>query len=620
MSVFCSTFTLPVVGVIDMKPPIKPLLENYFCAAKIKKSSDKFLFLVSDADLYVHIISVGFRAICLENEVDVEEFISRMEVYLCRGTQQADYIYVLCCATKKCNDKIKDFFSVNFLNFHEGWSLFRGKEYLRSFEHWQALIETLNSLVTRYEPQEQELYLDSFHHMRDGQSGETGATGAFDSRIREHLLRYNHIFVCGCPYVYRDGFYQPDFSGTKLKSLIEGYLYPKFQKSQTIRQIYNLIVETDSIQRRFDDLNQYPDTLINFRDCMVDVRTMEEIPHSPEFYAINQIPFSWKEIKVTSSGTEIEKFFDFIFTSADDRKMFLEFVGLCFTKDSSQQRFLTLCGVGGTGKSVLIRLVEAAVGRENISNVSLQELSKRFNTSLLVGKLLNSCADLSAEMLDDAAVMKKLLGEDRLFSERKGENGFMFSSYAKLLFSTNALPIIQGERTNGFYRRLMILRMDRQPRTIDTGLFIRLEAELPYFIKLAVQALHEMYARGGVITISSNSEQAVRQMWKDGDVVQAWLDDCCTLEAKTKTDRAKLFSDFEGYCSREDRQALSKNGFYKALRSKNFTEVSVHGYSHFQGVKIGKTFTQSTLANVENATLASCSMVSADESEDCPFT
>ena len=319
---------------------------------------------------------------------------------------------------------------------------------------------------------------------------------------------------------------------------------------------------------------------------MVDVRTMEEIPHDPKFYAINQIPFSWKEVKATSSGTEIEKFFNFIFTSADDRKMFLEFVGLCFTKDSSQQRFLTLCGVGGTGKSVLIRLVEAAVGRENISNVSLQEL----------------------------------LGEDRLFSERKGENGFMFSSYAKLLFSTNALPIIQGERTNGFYRRLMILRMDRQPRTIDTGLFIRLEAELPYFIKLAVQALHEMYARGGVITISSNSEQAVRQMWKDSDVVQAWLDDCCTLEAKTKTDRAKLFSDFEGYCSREDRQALSKNGFYKALRSKNFTEVSVHGYSHFQGVKIGKTFTQSTLANVENATLASCSMVSADESEDCPFT
>lgn len=95
------------------------------------------------------------------------------------------------------------------------------------------------------------------------------------------------------------------------------------------------------------------------------------------------------------------------------------------------------------------------------------------------------------------------------------------------------------------------------------GLFIRLEAELPYFIKLAVQALHEMYARGGVITISSNSEQAVRQMWKDSDVVQAWLDDCCTLEAKTKTDRAKLFSDFEGYCFREDRRRCRKMDFIK---------------------------------------------------------
>ena len=89
---------------------------------------------------------------------------------------------------------------------------------------------------------------------------------------------------------------------------------------------------------------------------------------------------------------------------------------------------------------------------------------------------------------------------------------------------------------------------------------------------------------------------------------------------RQKLTEQSYFLIFEGYCSREDRQALSKNGFYKALRSKNFTEVSVHGYSHFQGVKIGKTFTQSTLANVENATLASCSMVSADESEDCPFT
>jgi len=84
-----------------MKPPIKPLLENYFCAAKIKKSSDKFLFLVSDADLYVHIISVGFRALCLENEVDVEEFISRMEGYLCRGTQQTDYIYMYYVVLRK---------------------------------------------------------------------------------------------------------------------------------------------------------------------------------------------------------------------------------------------------------------------------------------------------------------------------------------------------------------------------------------------------------------------------------------------------------------------------------------------------------------------------------------
>ena len=72
---------------------------------------------------------------------------------------------------------------------------------------------------------------------------------------------------------------------------------------------------------------------------------------------------------------------------------------------------LTLCGLGGTGKSVLIRLLESAAGVENVSNVSMQELSKRFSTSLLVGKTLNSCADLSMEALEDSSTVKSYWGK-----------------------------------------------------------------------------------------------------------------------------------------------------------------------------------------------------------------
>lgn len=568
--------------------PFMPWAENYM-KTEIKEKTDKYIFLISNQEIWLQIVTNNYRAICLKNDEDIEKFIEYMQEIEFRGTYRSNYVYVIACDTKKSNDRLKEYLeSDNILKFHEGWQLFKNKEYLESSDHNSELVEILQSVVKRYEPEETQLLLDEFHFMKEGKSGEAGATGAFDSKIRKHLLQHNDIFVCGCPYVYKSGTYQPDYNGTKLKAIIEKYLYPKYQKNNVIRQIYNLILDTDVVQRSFENLNQYPETYINFQDCMLDVATMKEIPHSPEFYAINQLPFEWRKIKAAKEGAEIEKFFDFIFTSPDDRKMVLEYVGLCFTKDTRQQRFLTLCGLGGTGKSVLIRLIETATGRENISNVSLQELSKRFSTSLLVGKLLNSCADLSAEMLEDSSVMKKLLGEDTVFTERKGEQGFMYRNYSKLLFSTNSLPVIAGERTNGFYRRLMIFRMDKQPEKIDTELFAKLSAELPYFIKLAVEALHEMYMRGGHITISEGSKEAVRQMWKDSDVVEAWLSDCCTLGNDKKADRAEAFASFEDYCKNEERQAMTKNGFYKALRNKNFSEARGKTERFFKGFSIGK--------------------------------
>ena len=263
--------------------------------------------------------------------------------------------------------------------------------------------------------------------------------------------------------------------------------------------------------------------------------------------------------------------------------MLLEYAGLCLTTDTSQQRFLTLCGLGGTGKSVLIRLLESAAGVDNVSNVSMQELNRRFSTSLLVGKTLNSCADLSMEALEDSSTIKKLLGEDSVLAEYKGKNAFMFKNYSKMLFSTNMLPVVTAERTNGFYRRLLILRMDRQPDKPDIGLADRLLSELPYFIKLSVQALHEMYQRG-IITISKNSEQAVLQMRKDSDVTQAWIDDCCIVGANLRIGRNEAYESFKKYCEEEERQSMTKNGFFKALRNKNFIDGKSGSDRYFIGL------------------------------------
>lgn len=428
--------------------------------------------------------------------------------------------------------------------------------------------------------------LSRFHHYKLV-NGKEVPTSVFDYEVFSYIKENYSIFVCGFPYLYIEGVYVADRSGTKIKQIIRGLIFKQFIKSRTINQIYNLIVDAEELQKEFSSLNNYPKSYINFRDCMLDVQTMKKLPHNPAYLSINQVPFNYADVESAPEGKEIIKFLTFAIPNDDDRRMVLEYGGYGMTPDTRQQRFLMVCGVGGTGKSVLIRLLESMAGMENVSNVSMQELNKRFSTSLLVGKTLNSCADLSMEALEDSSIMKKLIGEDWIMAEFKGKDGFMFKNYSKLLFSTNMLPVITTERTNGFYRRLLILKMDRQPDKPDVELADRLLLELPYLIKLSVQALHEMYERG-IITISESSKQAVAQMRKDSDVVQAWIDDCCTVADYLKVERGEAYKSFEEYCKTEERQALTKNGFFKALRTKNFAEVRGKSERYFTGLSCEK--------------------------------
>ena len=410
-------------------------------------------------------------------------------------------------------------------------------------------------------------------------------TGVFDYEIFKYIRENCPLFICNFPYIYSGGVYVADRRGTKLKQIIRKLLYPQFIKSRAINQVYNLLVDAEELQKDFSELNCYPASCINFMDCMLDVKTMQKMQHSPGYFSVNQVPFRYLDVENAAEGQETEKFFSFIFTSTDDREMFLEYAGLCLTTDTSQQRFLTLCGLGGTGKSVLIRMVEAAAGPANVSNVGMQELEKRFSTSMLLGKTLNSCADLPIDALNDASTLKKLLGEDSLMAKFKGENAFMFKNYSKLLFSTNTLPVVPSERTNGFYRRLLVLRMDKQPEKPDTELAGRLAVETVYFIRIAVQALHRMYQRG-VITVSENSKAAVLQMRKDSDVVESWINDRCITREWLRIERTAAYKDFEEYCKEEERQALTKNGFFKALRIKSFSEVKGKNERFFVGISV----------------------------------
>ena len=409
----------------------------------------------------------------------------------------------------------------------------------------------------------------------------------FDSRIRDYILKHNHIVIISrTPYIYRGGYFKADENGTQLRHMIEQLIYQERLKSTTVTRVYNLFFNSPEIEASMETMNQYPAEWVNFQNGFYDPVSERMVPHDPKYKATTIIPHSFNPDEITS-GAEIEKWLRYIAPQEDERQMILQYMGYCMTRDTRQQYFLLLAGEGGSGKSVVLKIFGALVGKQNESAVSLHQLSQshRFYTYQLVGKLLNACGDLDISAIQDTSVIKKLTGEDEIEAEKKGVQPFRFKSFAKLLFSTNEIPTITGERTNGTFRRFLIHQMNGTHQQIP-GYEEKLIAEIDHLIHLAMEALTEMHFFGKM-TISQASKDAVQQMRRDSDVVEAWLEERTIRDPKATESRSICRDSFLSYCEENNRTPLRSSAtFNQAMRDKHFPEVKVHGTICFKGIKL----------------------------------
>ena len=225
---------------------------------------------------------------------------------------------------------------------------------------------------------------------------------------------------------------------------------------------------------------------------------------------INQIPFPYYPDR---AGVRRIKYQKVICTASKEDTDILQYFGYCgMTQDTQFQKFLTLKRNGGTGSLVAVSLIQHVVGITNMSSISLQDLNKRFYATGMYGKAVNA-ADIPCKAMENTDVLKKAVGEDTLIYEKKGQDAIHFHSYAKLLFSTNEMPQNLEDKSDAFYRRLLILDMNRVVKSGEKDLHLKekVQAESDYAIHMAMIALKNLYEQG-----SFTVERTQQRMCKRG--------------------------------------------------------------------------------------------------------
>ena len=537
----------------------------------------KYLFLVDSRELAEAIFCVRFPVVALleygDGEIDFtpKSFFEYMDSIAFSGTSHMDYTYVVSCSSKTLNQMLMEYFERNAMLCISGWRLFWKKEYLSNYEYQRDLEKTLKDFVNRMEgpgAADNVTDLSRFHKV----NGRGEVTGVFDMEIISYLIETTPMIILNrIPFIYENGVYREDISGIRIKAKIQKLIYREFIKSSTIQRIYELLLIQPEIQRRSNDLNNFPKHWINFRNGFFDVMEWKLLPHDRQYFSINQIPHEFDPEKDIGEGRIMRRFLNEAIPDPTDQETYWQYLGYCMTTDTGFQKFMMIKGQGGTGKSVVIEVTEGAVGEENSVSISIQDLNKRFYATSLFGKLLNACADIPSTALQSIDVLKKAVGEDSVLFERKGHDPTNFRSYAKLLFSANEMPLNLDDKTNAYYRRLLILEMNNivPIERRDRMLKEKLKGETDYIIMMAMKALRRLYQQG-CFSISERGRECIEELYRSADSIKSFLDDRIEPQEGSRINRSRMYASYEEYCRENDRQSHGRSAFFRIMKDKGY--------------------------------------------------
>lgn len=155
-----------------------------------------------------------------------------------------------------------------------------------------------------------------------------------------------------------------------------------------------------------------------------------------------------------------KKFLDDSIGDPNTIKELQKFLGYCYTRETRYEKALYLIGPGGDGKGTIIKVFRTLIGEVNCSTVGMSDMVDQFHRVMLVDKLLNSTTEIRSELFQ-SDLLKTLISGEPISAAQKHRPAFSFNPVAKHIFSGNTYPDIK-DHTDGLYRRLLLIEMDRQ--------------------------------------------------------------------------------------------------------------------------------------------------------------
>lgn len=361
---------------------------------------------------------------------------------------------------------------------------------------------------------------------------------------------------------------------TGISGFIEDNLYPK-PTNMHVKEFTGKIKRTNI--RFLDEIEDKVAGYLNVKNGVLDIKTGEVFPHSKEWAFMYRLDYDYDK---DAKAPMFEKFLKEITLDRQELiDILLEFVAYGLSNDRLWvHKALFLYGESGAnGKSTFLKIIQALIGDDNYSSVSISDLGDPQQVALLQGKLFNIKAE-SGKALYDCEEFKEVTSGESLNAKVVYQKPYKIKPRAKFMVACNSLPK-SCDTSGGFFRRILIIPFDAyfgesNASTIAELDKIIIEKEASGIINLLVEAYKRLHKQGG-FTKSEISVKLVKEYQTDNMPELDFFED--TYEFKDIDNKAfkiaysSIYTSYTLWCTSNGiapRKVMAKRPLFKMLESK----------------------------------------------------
>ena len=305
---------------------------------------------------------------------------------------------------------------------------------------------------------------------------------------------------------------------------------------------------------------------INMKNGILDINTMDLLPHSSDFGFRTLIDYDF------DSNMYPEKFMKFMDEITLGRpnlsETLLQIMGYFVSGDTYWEHLVPiLYGTTCNGKSVFVNILKMLVSKKEYSNAMLREMKRAEDMTSLDGKRFNISEEASSGDFLDSSSLKMLSAGGTYQARYRYGHQYEIENRTKIMVICNDPPDIR-ESIQALARRIVLIPFDADFRgREDKFLLDKIKPECPGILHMVLQAYKRMKQNGGLFKAEEITVETM-ELIEGSDYFAEWVRE--HLHFENVDSNKKAFSD-DIYCKysfcagRDGLEPLNKNVFFNTL-------------------------------------------------------